>query len=69
MSILRNRYQLRPKAVLADGAFSTDDMLKRLTDYGWPFVMLGRNNRTVSDSAVKRLIPRGYGLRYPSATP
>ena len=61
MSILRNRYQVRPKAVLADGAFSTDDMLKRLTDYGWSFVMRGRNNRSVSGSAVKRLIPRGYG--------
>ncbi len=61
MSLLRNRYQLRPEAVLADGAFSTDDMLKRLTDYGWTFVMCGRNNRSVSGSAVKRLIPRGYG--------
>lgn len=61
MSILRNRYELRPKAVLADGAFSTDDTLKRLTDYGWSFVMRGRNNRSVSGSAVKRLIPRGYG--------
>jgi len=61
MGILRNRHDLRPNAVLADGAFSTDDMLKRLTDYGWTFVMRGRNNRSVSGSAVKRLIPRGYG--------
>jgi hypothetical protein len=61
MGLLRNRHDLRPKAVLADGAFSTDDMLKRLTDYGWTFVMRGRNNRSVSGSAVKRLIPRGYG--------
>jgi hypothetical protein len=61
MSLLRNRYELRPEAVLADGAFSTDDTLKRLTDYGWVFVMRGRNNRSVSGCAVKRLIPRGYG--------
>lgn len=61
MGILRNRHDLRPKAILADGAFSTDDMLKRLTDYGWTFVMRGRNNRSVSGCAVKRLIPRGYG--------
>jgi hypothetical protein len=33
MGILRNRYDLRPKAILADGAFSTDALLKRLTDY------------------------------------
>ena len=61
MSLLRNRYQLRPEAVLADGAFSTDNTLKRLTDYGWVFVMRGRNNRSVSGSAAKHLIPRGYG--------
>lgn len=61
MGLLRNRYYLRPETILADGAFSTDDMLKRLTDYGWAFVMRGRNNRSVSGSPVKHLIPRGYG--------
>jgi hypothetical protein len=61
MGLLRNRHDLKPKAVLADGAFSTDDTLKRLTDYGWIFVMRGRNNRSVSRCAVKCLIPRGYG--------
>lgn len=61
MGLLRNRYHLRPETILADGAFSTDDMLKRLTDYGWVFVMRGRNNRSVSGSPVKHLIPRGYG--------
>ena len=61
MGLLRNRHDLRPQAVLADGAFSTDGMLKRLTDYGWAFVMRGRNNRSVSGSSVKKLIPRGFG--------
>jgi hypothetical protein len=61
MSVLRNRYGLRPNAVLADGAFSTDDTLKRLTDYGWVFVMRSRNTRTLGGIQVKRLIPRGYG--------
>src|SRR5690606_38255137 len=42
-------------------AFSTNDTLKRLTDYGWRFVMRSRNNHSLSDSTVKRLIPRGYG--------
>ena len=35
MSLLRNRYDLRPKAVFADGAFSTDDTLKRLIPRGY----------------------------------
>lgn len=61
MSLLRNRYNLRPEAVLADGAFSTDDTLKRLTDYGWACVMRSRNTRTLGGIQVKRLIPRGYG--------
>jgi hypothetical protein len=61
MSLLRNRHYLRPKAVLADGAFSTDDTLKRLTDYGWAFVMRSRNTRILGGIQVKRLIPRGYG--------
>jgi hypothetical protein len=61
IGILRNRHVLRPKAILADEAFSTDGTLKRLTDYVWTFVMRGRNNRSVSASAVKCLIPRGYG--------
>jgi hypothetical protein len=61
MSLLRNQHDLRPKSVLADGAFSTDDTLKRLTDYGWAFVMRSRNTRKISGIQVKRLIPRGYG--------
>lgn len=61
ISLLRNRHNLRPHALLADGAFSTDDTLKRLTDYGWFFVMRSKNTRTVSGVQVKRLIPRGYG--------
>ncbi len=61
LSLLRNRYYLRPEAVLADGAFSTDDTLKRLTDYGWVFVMRSKNTRTLNGIQVKRFIPRGYG--------
>jgi len=61
MGILRNRCNIRPLAVLADGAFSTDESLKRLTDYGWVFVMRSKNTRKLNGSQVKRLIPRGYG--------
>ena len=61
MGILRNSYKLRPKAVLADGAYSTDAALKRLTDYGWVFIMRSKNTRIVSGVQVKKLIPRGFG--------
>jgi hypothetical protein len=61
MGMLRNWYELRPLAILADGAFSTDDSLKRLSDYGWFFVMRSRNTRKVNGVQIKRLIPRGYG--------
>jgi DDE family transposase len=61
MGLLRNRHDLRPLAVLADGAFSTDDGLKRVTDYGWAFVMRSKNTRKVNGIQVKQLIPRGYG--------
>lgn len=61
VSCLRNHYKLRPEGVLADGAFATDEMMKRLTDYGWRFVMRGRKNRRLSGHAAKTLIGRGYG--------
>jgi hypothetical protein len=61
LSLLRNRYRLKPEAVLADGAFSTDKLLKRLEDYGWPCVMRLRNNRKLGNLRVDKAIPRGYG--------
>jgi len=60
-SLLRNRYKLKPQAVVADGAFSTDKMLERLQNYGWPCVMRARNNRKLGDQRVTKLIARGYG--------
>ena len=35
LSILRNQYKLKPKYVLADGAFGTQKLTKRLDDYRW----------------------------------
>jgi hypothetical protein len=61
LSLLRNRYRLKPEAVLADGAFSTDKLLKRLEDYGWPCVMRLRNNRKLGKLRVDKIIARGYG--------
>jgi hypothetical protein len=45
LSLLRNRYGLKPGTVLADGAFAVDQPLKRLTDYGWALVMRFKGNR------------------------
>jgi hypothetical protein len=61
LSLLRNRYQLKPEAVLADGAFSTDKLLKRLKDYGWPTTMRFNRCRKLGNERLTRLIPRGYG--------
>lgn len=61
LSLLRNRYAFKPEAVLADGAFSTDKMLKRLEDYGWPTVMRFNRRRKLENSRLTGLIPRGYG--------
>ncbi len=61
LKLLRNQYKVKPQAVLADGAFSTDKILKRLENYGWPCVMRCRNTRKLGNHRIKQLIPRGYG--------
>jgi len=61
LALLRNRYRLKPQAVAADGAFSTDKILKRLEHYGWPCVMRARNDRTLAKRRATQLIPRAYG--------
>jgi hypothetical protein len=60
-SLLRNRYGFKPMSIIADAAFATDKLLKRLEDYGWPCVMRAKKNRKLDGTSVKRLIPRGYG--------
>jgi len=60
-SRIRNEFGLKPKVVLADGAFSIDRLVKRVTDYGWAFVMRWRSDRKLSDEKIKKRIPRGYG--------
>lgn len=61
LGLLRNRHKLKPQAVLFDGAFSTDKILKRLEDYGWPCVARFRNNRKLGNTGIQKLIARGYG--------
>jgi IS4 transposase len=61
LSRIRNEFKLKPKVVLADGAFSIDKIVKRLTDYGWGFVFRWRKNRKLSGTQIKKQIPRAYG--------
>ncbi len=61
LSLLRNRFDLKPLAVLADGLYSTDANVKRLTDYGWACVMRTRNTRKLDGISIRHHIPRGYG--------
>ena len=61
LSRIRNEFKLKPKVVLADGAFSIDRLVKRVTDYGWAFVMRWRSDRKLSNEKIKKRIPRGYG--------
>ena len=61
LSRIRNEFKLKPKVVLADGAFSIDKLVKRITDYGWAFAMRWRSDRKLSNQKIKKQIPRGYG--------
>lgn len=61
LSLLRNRFELKPEAILADGAFSTDKMLKLLEGYGWACVMRFKSNRKLGNQRVEKTIARGYG--------
>jgi IS4 transposase len=61
LSLLRNTYELRPETVLADGAFLTDETAKLITDYGWAMVMRFNKARKLSNTPIRKLIPRGYG--------
>jgi hypothetical protein len=60
-SLLRNQAGLKPVLVLGDGAFGTEEIVKRLNDYGWPCIFRLKNNRKFSGNKIKRLIPRGFG--------
>ena len=61
LSRIRNGFKLKPRVVLADGAFSIDKLVKRVTDYGWAFAFRWRSNRNLSGTQIKKQIPRGYG--------
>lgn len=60
-SRLRNQFTLKPEAVVADAAFSTDKILKRLEDYCWACVMRCNRRRKLGNKRVDKEIARGYG--------
>lgn len=61
LSLLRNHYKMVPEMVLADAGYETDEITKRLTDYGWPSIMRCKCSRKLDGMQAKQVIPRGYG--------
>lgn len=61
LSQLRNHFNLRPEQALFDGAYFSNEVAKRLDDYGWTFVSRFSKGRNLSGVPVKHQIPRGYG--------
>ena len=63
LSVLRNHFEdLKPLGMLGDGGYSKDELIKRLTDYGWPLVVRIACDRTLDGKQVRQQIPRGYGV-------
>ena len=60
-SLLRNRHGLKPEVTLADAAFASREIAKRLNDYNWAFVLGWQGNRKLSGVNIRKAIPRGYG--------
>ena len=58
---LRSEFKFKPKILLADAAFSTQEIMKRLTNYGWGFVFKGKKTYSLNNKQIKKQIPRGYG--------
>src|SRR3989304_9719208 len=49
VSQLRNHYRLKPLWVLGGAGFCTDEIIKRLENYGWAFVFRSKKNRKLDD--------------------
>jgi hypothetical protein len=60
-SLLRNQEKIKPLAVLGDAGFGSQEIMKRLTDYGWPAVCRFKKNQNLSGQWIGYHIPRGYG--------
>lgn len=60
-SLLRNQKKLKPLEVLGDGGYGSQEIVKRLTDYGWPCIFRFKKNQKLSGQSIGQWIPRGYG--------
>jgi hypothetical protein len=60
-SLLRSQAGLKPQAVPADSGYGSQEIVKRLTDCGWPFISRFKKNQHLSGQWIGHLIPRGYG--------
>jgi len=61
LSQLRNHFRLRPDKVLFDAAYFSNEVTKRLSDYGWTFVSRFSKARKLSGESIQQQIRRGYG--------
>lgn len=61
LSVLRNKYKLKPEYTIADGGFGTQNISKRLNDYRWGFVIKGKKNYSLNKRQFKYQIQRGCG--------
>jgi hypothetical protein len=62
LSIVRNRYKIKPKAVMFDTWYSCKKLLKRINDYGWIFVCRIKKNRKISGKQAKHYFKTPYGI-------
>jgi hypothetical protein len=60
-SLLRNQYKLKPTTALGDNGYGSQEIMKRLTDYCWPYISRFKCNQKLSGKWIGHLIPRGYG--------
>jgi transposase len=58
---LRNQYHLKPILTLGDGGYGSQEIMKRVTDYGWSYISRFKCNQKLSDKWIGHQIPRGYG--------
>ncbi len=60
-SLLRNQTSLKPLVTLGDAGYGSQEIVKRLSDYGWPCIFRFKKNQKLSEQPIPQLIPRGYG--------
>jgi Transposase DDE domain len=59
--LLRNQFHLKPTLALGDGGYGSQEIMKRVTDYGWPTISRFKCNQNLSGEWIGHQIPRGYG--------